>query len=119
MSGDGTVRDVALEAIRAGKLPARSPTKTWGGQGSGSPCAICGEQLRPDDLELELEFATNDGTRRESYLVHVGCSSAWDAARLKLESDRDAMATVGLSSTGDRSSLAVDAREAPIGRGGL
>ena len=88
MSGNGTLRDRVLEAIRAGKLPDRPPKRTWGGPGSGASCMVCGERLKPDENELELEFATDDDDRRqENYYAHLGCFSAWNTERQKLESN--------------------------------
>jgi hypothetical protein len=101
MSNNGMLRDRGREAIRTGKgkLPDRAPIRTWGGQGSGTSCAICGERLRPDEVEFELEFAADsNGRGGENCHVHVCCFSAWERQRLELK--RTTMAVTGLSGAG-------------------
>lgn len=57
MSDEGTLRDKARAAIRNGKLPTRSPDRTWGGPGVGAECAICGLPVTKDEMEFEIQFA--------------------------------------------------------------
>src|SRR5690242_15622610 len=73
MSRNETVPDGALEAIRNGKLPDRSPDRTLAGPGCGAPCVICGRPANADELEYELEFFTGDEGRQPQYHVHIGC----------------------------------------------
>lgn len=117
MSNKGMLRDRVREAIRTRKLPDRSPERTWGGPGSGTCCAICDEQLRPDEVEFELEFATGDnGIGGENCHVHVCCFSAWE--RQRLDSKRDTMTATGLSGAGGEITVAAGyEREAPSNRG--
>ena len=118
MSGNGTLRERVLEAIRAGKLPDGSPKRTWGGPGCGSCCAICGERLKPDGIEFELEFATgDDGRRQENYHVHLDCFSAWNSERRKLELTRGTATAIGLPGARGETRLAAHEREAPRNRG--
>ncbi|HEX7035694.1 MAG TPA: hypothetical protein VF210_07960 [Pseudomonadales bacterium] len=78
--------EAARQAIRAGKLPARRPDRTWGGTGSGSPCAICGQPVTPDEVEIELEFAGDYGGRTDrGFHVHVRCLSAWELELERLQ----------------------------------
>lgn len=117
MSDRTALRDRVQEAIRAGKLPNRAPESSWGGLGCGAACAICGERLSPDEVELELEFATGqDGRGRENYHLHVACFSAWKFERQKLESKQNGMAASGLPGAGGENRLAAHEREVPLER---
>ena len=51
------LREKACEAIRSGKLRAGRPDRTFGGMvGSGLTCAVCGDLVKLDQVELEIEF---------------------------------------------------------------
>ena len=58
MSDGGMLRQKVREALETGRLPDRSPARTWGGPGCGATCAICGERIDSDEVEFELEFST-------------------------------------------------------------
>lgn len=117
MNGDGTLRDGVLEAIRAGKLPSRSPERVWGGQGSGACCAICGVRIEPEETELELEFSVGDeGSEQVDHHFHVSCFSAWDFARHKLELQPDAVTATGLSGAATEGTVSASEREAALKR---
>ncbi len=49
----------AREAIRSGKLPARRPDRTLGGPGSQVHCAVCGELILRNQLELEFSVTVS------------------------------------------------------------
>src|SRR5688572_19013869 len=98
MSADGTARDNVLEAIRGGKLPGRSPHRTWAGPGSGAPCMTCGQRINPDELEYELEFAPGDDNQQPVHHVHISCFQAWETERQKLELNGSTGKAVQLSS---------------------
>jgi len=99
MSGNGAARGNLLEAIRSGKLPGRSPERTWAGRGCGASCMICGEPISADELEYELEFASGaDSKQREDHHIHIACFWAWETERQKLELKRAAEKTTQLSS---------------------
>jgi hypothetical protein len=85
------LRDKIREAIKTGKLPGQHPVRTWGGRGSGEPCAICGELIRPNESELEVEYGgagnggrNGNGNGHTNLHLHVGCCSAWEAERRAL-----------------------------------
>jgi len=82
MPDEPLLREKARAAIRAGKLPSRRPDRTWGGPGIGEPCTICGEPIRRDQLEFEIQFA-RDGSSPglDRYRVHLRCFAAWEFAR--------------------------------------
>jgi hypothetical protein len=86
MKDDGPLREQAREAIRARKLPERRPNRTWGGPGLGAQCAICDAPVKPDQVEVELEFAP--GSSADNYHVHARCFVAWEAERRDLEPAR-------------------------------
>ena len=76
------LRRKALAALRADILPRVRPLRSWGGDGSGELCPVCGRSIEPAEKELELEFASAEGedTVRELHL-HLACFAAWEFAR--------------------------------------
>jgi hypothetical protein len=87
MPDERALRDAAREAIRTGVLPARSAIRTLGGRGSGEPCVLCGESIRHDQMEIELEFARRSGatTDIDNYPLHPQCCIAWERARARFD----------------------------------
>ena len=47
MIDEGAVRQLARQAIQAGKLPTRRPAHVLGGNGIGTKCAMCGNLVIP------------------------------------------------------------------------
>jgi hypothetical protein len=80
------VREKARAVIQNGKLPRRSPDRTWGGPGVGGPCAICDLPVRPTELEFEIQFA-RDGSNPglDKFHVHIRCFAAWEFERMSTE----------------------------------
>jgi hypothetical protein len=112
MSGDGTLGDNLLEAIRSGKLPDRSPERTWAGQGSGATCTICGRLINADEMEYELEFAPGaDSKEPEGHHIHIACFWAWETERQKPQSKRGTGPTIELSAEVAETRLAKDESE--------
>jgi hypothetical protein len=87
MPDERALRDAAREAIRTGVLPARSAIRTLGGRGSGERCALCGETIRLDQMEIELEFARRSGatTEIDNYRLHPQCCVAWERERASFD----------------------------------
>jgi len=96
MSDDCVLPEKVRELIQAGKLPRRAPERTWGGSGVGADCAICDVPVKPDELELEIEYARdgNDDTV-DNYHVHVRCFVVWEHERHHLEQAPGPMAEGG------------------------
>jgi|SRR5947209_8980195 len=86
MPDEPVTRERAREAIRLGKLAMRSPDRTMGGPGCGEVCALCGETLGRNQMELEAEFR-QDGEAPEvhKYHLHPRCFMAWEWERTKVE----------------------------------
>ena len=79
MNDEGVLREKAREAIQSGRLPAMKPSRTWGGSGSGTPCSVCGEPVRPGQMELEIEHRRNGGRPGlDNYYLHVRCFAVWE-----------------------------------------
>ena len=76
MDDDG-LRQKARAAIQSGKLPTRRPDRTWGGRGSGGPCAVCQLALRGDEMALEIEFVAT-GHYPKIIHMHTKCFAAWE-----------------------------------------
>ena len=48
-----SLREWIREKLRTGGLPVRQSDKSWGGPGTGRPCAACGESIPPSNSEIE------------------------------------------------------------------
>jgi hypothetical protein len=76
------LRAMTRAVIQAGKLPGRTPDRTWGGPGVGAPCAVCDVPVRPTELEVEIEFAHNGANPGlDKFHVHLRCFAAWEFER--------------------------------------
>jgi len=65
-------------------MPRRDPDGTWGGKGVDVSCAICGERIRPDQLEYELQFGHEGATPAvDLFHLHPRCFAAWEMERTK------------------------------------
>ena len=61
-----------LDKLASGLLPRQDASKTFGGYGTGAPCAGCDLAIRPIEVEYELVFA--DG---RAYAFHIACATLW------------------------------------------
>lgn len=83
---EGTMLDAsvlnakAAAAIMSGKLPARRPDWTWGGPGTGAPCAVCDVPVTKSELEHEFEMQVAGGVENPSLTlhVHIRCFAVWN-----------------------------------------
>jgi hypothetical protein len=77
------LRERARTAIRAGKLPDCLPHRTWAGKGAGAVCAVCGAEVRAEEIEYELEFPRLETPAGGvgNYRFHVRCFDAWELER--------------------------------------
>jgi hypothetical protein len=86
---DQDLRRRALAALRAGVLPHLRPQRTWGGSGTGELCPVCGRNIEPEDMELELDFASADcGNTGREFHLHLRCFAAWEVALESASHDR-------------------------------
>jgi hypothetical protein len=86
MPDESILREKAREKIRSGKLPIAKPDRTFGGQSSGGTCAVCGDQVKRDDVEFEIEFKRRGATPGlDRYYLHQRCFAAWEFERTKVE----------------------------------
>lgn len=76
------VREMARQRIQSGELPNRKPRSTWGGSGEGARCAVCDENVSPDEFELEFAVHPEDGRNGATCRMHVSCYTAWEAELL-------------------------------------
>jgi hypothetical protein len=86
MADESPLAVKARDAIQSGRLPARTPNRTFGGPGSDVTCTICGEPVTRTQMEIEIEFnrhGTTPGLDR--YHLHTKCFSAWESERKKAE----------------------------------
>jgi hypothetical protein len=77
---ESTLRRMAAEAMRAGRIPARRALRTWAGTGGGYACAVCHAHVSHEEVEFELDFGElpdAPGTCR----MHAHCFAAWEFAR--------------------------------------
>jgi len=83
---ENELRLLARSHIQDGTLPDVLPSRTWGGNGNGDPCAVCGKFIPDTEMEYEIEGG-QDGNRR-TYHLHFLCHAGWQlecarAQRLK------------------------------------
>lgn len=81
MSDDNELREMAREAIRAGRLPDRAPDHIWGGPSVGGHCVVCQAALQRGAVELEIEFVAEDRSGSQTYQLHVRCFTALECER--------------------------------------
>jgi len=69
----------ATQLLAAGSLPSRAPDRSWGGPGSGEPCALCAVPILRAELEFELEFGAHDGEPpgARTCRFHTRCFDVW------------------------------------------
>ena len=85
MPDESLLREKAREAIRSRKLPIAKPDRMFGGQGSAATCAICGDAVRGDEVEIEIEFNRHGVTPGlDRYHLHQRCFTAWEFERTKV-----------------------------------
>jgi hypothetical protein len=84
----------ARKLMHAGALPTAIPHRTWGGNGSGEPCSLCGNYIRPSDVEYELEVSDNaHQTAYRFYRFHLMCHAAWQFESSRQMHLNDSLAT--------------------------
>ena len=84
------LRERAREKMRGGALPTDAEMRVWAGPGLGLPCAVCDRPIDRDDLEYELEFASELGTPPQPYRFHRRCHAAWQLERTTTRPDSSA-----------------------------
>jgi hypothetical protein len=77
-------RELARVAIRAGLLPSRAGDQTRNTRGSGCECALCGETILSEEIEVQIACVTNPASGVEVFHLHAVCWSAWECERVKL-----------------------------------
>lgn len=83
-TSDEALRQLAREAITAERIPAERPNETWGGNGTGAPCDVCGLPIPDDEIGFEVEFSGETASAR-TYHLHNQCLAAWELERHALE----------------------------------
>lgn len=81
MGDESVLRARVREAMKTGNLPDHRPEHVWGGPGSGESCAVCGERVDKEDVELEVQFTPNQGAGATNYHVHAKCFAVWELER--------------------------------------
>jgi hypothetical protein len=73
MPNEQRIRALARNILQAGVMPRRDPDGTWGGKGVDVPCAMCGQRIRPDQVEYEVQFAqfAHGGATPDVDLFHL------------------------------------------------
>ena len=84
------LRERIRRAFAAGALPDRRPDHMWGGPGSGTECALCGEPTMTQEAELELEFVTEGCDGPICHHVHARCWKLWESERQRAPAEAQA-----------------------------
>lgn len=87
MSDEETLRRLAREAITAERVPIGPPKETWGGNGVGAVCDICGLSIATHELGFEVEFP-REGAPSRIYHLHSQCLAAWELERHVFEAEQ-------------------------------
>jgi hypothetical protein len=74
---EARLRRIASERIQHHLLPVGTDVHLWAGPGMGELCALCGEPVRPEQTEYEVDERGNDRVR--TFRLHVPCHAAWFA----------------------------------------
>jgi len=78
------LREAAIAAILAGRIPGTGHFRVWGGHGQeGTHCVICTLRIRSSDYVLAVEFARAEGFFYDdpAYHVHRACFTAYQTIR--------------------------------------
>lgn len=86
MSDEELLRRLAREAIAAERIPAERPKGTWGGNGTGVLCDMCGFPIPDDEIGFQVEFSQEAARARSCYHLHSRCFAAWEFERHTVES---------------------------------
>jgi hypothetical protein len=77
------LREKAREAIRGGAMPTITPDRRFGATGIGELCAVCGERIGRNQMEMEIEFNRHGATPGiDRYHLHPRCYAAWESERI-------------------------------------
>lgn len=85
-----TLVEIVREKLHAGALPREDPLKLWAGVGSGKPCAVCDQPIRPSQTEYEPQYYDD---ARATIFLHVGCYGLWEVERRRRRAPRPDAAT--------------------------
>jgi PAS domain S-box-containing protein len=68
------LRRMARARIKDGRLACNPPSHVRGGQGTGYLCDLCGESIRPDKIEFEVQLIA---ARPSAHRLHLRCYEVW------------------------------------------
>jgi len=74
---DSQRRDLAKCAIDEGRVPARLPDDTFGGRGTGRPCAVCRLPISAEEADLLVHVPRVGRAKAVVFHVHGSCAAAW------------------------------------------
>jgi hypothetical protein len=84
-----TSERVFSDATERGDVPLMRntrPLRTWAGHGSGATCSGCGQSIRPQEIEYEIELPASGAERPQRYQpgsdgkslrFHFACYRNW------------------------------------------
>jgi hypothetical protein len=71
--------ELIRDRIERGDLPRQRQMHLFGSPGENLPCSGCGELIRRDDVEIELEFQLGGGLEERRF--HTLCYAIWEIER--------------------------------------
>lgn len=71
------LRAVIRERVRTGQLPPVFGGRTFGGRGSNTACACCGQIVARHEIEYEVELASDLGVSGPIFIAHARCHWIW------------------------------------------
>jgi hypothetical protein len=70
---EGELHRRVREGVKSGLLPKSLAAPVWGGRGMGLPCAVCGDCIRSDQVEYEID----DPRGGDPVRFHPTCHTVW------------------------------------------
>ena len=85
MANPKEVRELIRLRLRSGQLPHTGKHEVFGRKGDGLPCACCDQLITPQQIEHDVEFASDLGTL-STMPMHAYCYHAWQEVSGSIQS---------------------------------
>ena len=70
---DDRIRERIRALLSTGEIACDEPEATWAGNGFGKRCSACGEPIRPEEIEFEVDLPSGAHLR-----LHRHCHALWE-----------------------------------------
>src|ERR1700733_2486717 len=76
--GQEEIRQLIKMGMLAHRLPRARGRQLYAGHGEGLPCACCGETITPEQVQYDVEWDEEGGSRKV-LSMHLPCYDSWRA----------------------------------------